>query len=69
MKIEKRIKLIRLLSEELCDTATEFAIERTKNSYPTRGYGDITADNCRTALKRRIVTLRAELLELSKTIE
>lgn len=68
MNTEKRIALIQLLSEELCDTAAEFEKAKRERTYPTCGYGDITRDNCRTTLKRRITTLRHELLELSKSL-
>ena len=68
MNMKKRIALIELLSEELCDSATEFEKAKRENPYPTYGYGDTTRDNCRTTLKRRITTLRHELLELSKSL-
>lgn len=72
MNTEKRITLIQLLSEELCDTAVEFEKAKRECSYPIYGYtyeyGDITSNNCRTTLKRRITTLRQELLELSKSL-
>lgn len=68
MDIGKRIILIQLLSEELVSTASQYEQEVKVNKYPCCGYGGITADNCKTTLKRRITTLRQELLELEKTL-
>lgn len=68
MNNTERITIIQLLTKELCETATQFEKAKKTCSYPVAGIGDITSDNCRTALQRRITTLRAELLKLSKEL-
>ena len=70
MNMKDRITLIQLQSTELCETASQYEQEKAKNNgyAPGCGYGNINSDNCHTALKRRITTLRAELLKLSKEL-
>lgn len=67
MNRTERIMLISLLSTELVESASKLNTALKKNPYASVGDGIETFD-CKEAVKRKITTLRAELLELQKSL-
>jgi len=67
MNRKKRITLIQLLSEELVETALNLDKALGNTPYASAGR-EVEMFDCKEAVKRRIITLRAELLELSKQL-
>lgn len=67
MNMKNRIELIHLLEEELYETASAYNEAKENNRHLWAG-SNIEMFNCKEAIKRRITTLRAELLELSKSL-
>lgn len=67
MNITERNELVRLLSNELHDTVSTYDRVTKDKGYVVAGYG-VTNFESKTAIQRRIMVLREELLELSKSL-
>lgn len=67
MNTTERNELIRLLSNELCNTVSTYEEVKKDKPYVVAGYG-VTNFESKTAIQRRIMVLREELLELSKSL-
>lgn len=63
----ERLSLIDLVAKELHESVRQYEDARRKKGYPpTTGY-DIDNFNSKGAIKRRIIFLRGELNQLSKS--
>ena len=68
MKTTERMHMVAVMTQGLESSVTTYCEAKKKNGYsPSAGY-DVSREDCKESIKRRITLIREELLNISKEL-
>ncbi len=68
MKTTERMHMVAVMMEGLESSVTTYCEAKKKNGYtPCAGY-EVSREDCKESIKRRIILIREELLNISKEL-
>ena len=68
MKTTKRMQMVAVMTEGLESSVTTYCKVKEKKGYsPLAGY-EVSREDCKESIKRRITLIREELLNISKEL-
>lgn len=68
MKTTERMHMVAVMTEGLESSVTAYCKAKEKKGYsPSAGY-EVSREDCKESIKRRIILIREELLNISKEL-